>query len=415
MSLGRTIGIPGALVLGLGSMVGTGVFVAMGLAASVIGDRLPLAIGLAAIVAMLNGLSAARLAARHPVAGGTAVYARKELHPMLGTAAGWLFLVAKGASAATAAIGLTGYLFPNAPGVIALIPVAIATGIALVGLRFSMISTAVLVVIAVGALLTFSGWAFTLPRFGAVAAESSASIITYPLLHATALMFVAFTGYGRIATLGEEIRDPSRSIPRAVIITIMVTAGLYAIVALATLHAMGAKAFAATAGGDAPLATLARESGGETIARLILCGAVAAVGGVLLNLVLGLSRVVLALGREGDLPSRFAVVRNGRPNAAILLVGLGVGIVAIMGSIQTAWTTSAAAVLIYYALTNLAAIAAARREADRILIVTATAGLLGCGILALALPAQAWLPTGLAVVGGLIISGFVRPTADRLG
>ena len=106
MPLSRVIGIPGAVVLGLGSMVGTGVFVTLGLAAGVAGSALPVAIGIAGLVAMLNGLSSARLAARHPVAGGTAVYARRELHPLLGTVCGWLFLVAKGASAATAAIGL---------------------------------------------------------------------------------------------------------------------------------------------------------------------------------------------------------------------------------------------------------------------------------------------------------------------
>ena len=398
MSLSRVIGIPGAVVLGLGSMVGTGVFVSLGLAAGVAGSALPFAIGIAGLVAMLNGLSSARLAARHPMAGGTAVYARRELHPLLGTTCGWLFLVAKGASAATAAIGLVGYLAPKAPRFVMVGPVIIACGIAWSGLRLSVVVTMVLVGIAVAALVAFGISATRGPGFEPSITPTPPPAID--LLHATALVFVAFTGYGRIATLGEEIRDPARSIPRAVVITVLSTVALYLMVTLAGLHAVGPEAFASARGDDGPLATIARTIGAPGVATLLSIGAMAAIGGVLLNLVLGLSRVVLALARDGDLPQVAASTTEGRPLIAIIVVGTGVAILAVLGSIQAAWTASAAAVLAYYGLTNLAALAAARRERRPVGIVIGAAGGLGCLVLALALPGSAWIPTiAVAAIG----------------
>ena len=414
MPLSRVIGIPGAVVLGLGSMVGTGVFVTLGLAAGVAGSALPVAIGIAGLVAMLNGLSSARLAARHPVAGGTAVYARRELHPLLGTVCGWLFLVAKGASAAAAAIGLIGYLAPDAPRFILVLPVLIAGVIAWSGLRLSVIVTLVMVGIAVASLVAFGMAATRSPGFEPATAPTSPRPLD--LLHATALVFVAFTGYGRIATLGEEIRDPARSIPRAVVITVLATVVLYLMVTLAAFHAVGPEAFAVARGDDGPLASIARTLDAPGVATILSIGAIAAIGGVLLNLVLGLSRVVLALARDGDLPPAAAATTRGRPLVAIIVVVSGVGILAIVGSIQAAWTTSAAAVLAYYGITNLAALVAARRDRRALGVVIGAAGCLGCIALALALPGSAWIPTIVIAVIGIVVAAIQRRvgTAPRV-
>lgn len=414
MSLSRAIGIPGAVVLGLGSMVGTGVFVTLGLAAGVAGSALPLAIGIAGLVAMLNGLSSARLASRHPVAGGTAVYARRELHPLLGTVSGWLFLVAKGASAATAAIGLMGYLAPEAPRFVVAMPVVVACAIAASGLRLSVIVSLLLVGIAVWSLVAFGIVAIRSSGFEPGTTSNPPG--TTELLHASALVFVAFTGYGRIATLGEEIRDPARSIPRAVVITVLVTIALYLLVALAAFHAIGPEEFAAARGNDGPLASIARTLDAPGVATVLAIGAIAAIGGVLLNLVLGLSRVVLALARDGDLPRVAAATPGGRPLVAIVLVGIGVGILAISGSIQVAWTTSAAAVLAYYGLTNLAALVAARRDRRPVGVAIGAAGCLGCLVLALALPGPAWIPSIVVALLGIVVAVIQRRvvTAPRV-
>jgi basic amino acid/polyamine antiporter, APA family len=204
MTLQRELGVFGATMMGLGSIVGTGVFVSIGIAAGITGGGVVLAIMAAAGVAACNALSSAQLAANHPVSGGTYEYGYRYLNTWLGFAAGWTFLCAKTASAATAALGFAGYLL-NATGNDArwLMPTALAavgtmTVIVLSGIRLSNRVNIAIVSMTLVSLAAFVGGGATLVsptrlRFAAEPLE---------LLQATALMFVAYTGYGRIATLG---------------------------------------------------------------------------------------------------------------------------------------------------------------------------------------------------------------------
>ena len=109
-ALARVVGLWGAVWMGLGSILGTGVFVSLGIATGVVGSGVVLAVALAALVATANGLSSAQLAAAHPVSGGTYEYGHRLVNPVAGFTAGWMFLAAKSASAATAALGCAGYL-----------------------------------------------------------------------------------------------------------------------------------------------------------------------------------------------------------------------------------------------------------------------------------------------------------------
>lgn len=235
---------------------------------------------------------------------------------------------------------------------------------------------------------------------------------TQAFLYATALMFVAFTGYGRIATLGEEVKEPRRTIPRAIIITLIVTAILYILVAAVAIGSVGADRFANTPGAQAtPLELAARAMGIPFLAPLVAVGAVTAMLGVLLNLVIGLSRVVLAMGRQGDLPPVFArLSANGKaPAAAVIVVGILVAGLASIGSVEITWSFSAFTVLIYYAITNLAAL---RLPRDQRLYPAwvAVIGLVACLFLAF------WVPVSIWAIGlGLIAAGLVfRVLAPRL-
>ncbi len=372
-------------MLGLGSIVGTGVFVSLGLGAAVAGPWVWLAVLLAGALAACNGLSSAQLAAAHPVAGGTYEYGYRFLTPTLGAVAGFNFLIAKSASAATAALGLTGYgLQLLAPGLthltipLAVLVVVLVTLLVLAGIRRSNAVNAVLVAATLAALLLF-----VLVAAPAVEPANLALRDFAPLsfLHAAALLFVAYTGYGRVATLGEEITDPKRNIPRAVILTLAVTAALYLLVTLAAVGSAGAPRFAgATLEGAAPLEIIARDVLQQPAAAIaITIGAAAAMLGVLLNLVLGLSRVALAMGRRRDLPAWFAKVdaSGTTPVPAVLLVAVVVGALACFGSVWATWSLAAVTVLIYYGLTNVAALflPPEHRLYPR---VFAYAGLIGC-------------------------------------
>ncbi|MEM8834203.1 MAG: APC family permease [Planctomycetota bacterium] len=423
-SLTRRLRTPGAVITGLGSILGTGVFVSIGIGAGIAGSAVVLAIALAACVAVFNGLSSAQLAAAHPVAGGTYVYAHRFFGPQsgpmgshaigntLGFTAGWTFLIAKSLSAATAALGCAGYILhatgfggAGRDGIVglALIVVVALTGLVLSGLRRTTLINGSILFVTLVSLGVFV--AFGLPR----GSGEKTSIDLMPadgptaLLHATALMFVAYTGYGRIATMGEEVIEPRRTIPRAIIATLAVSALLYITVAFVSVRAVGAEQLALMTSRDAaPLELVARMFEVPGLGLLLAIGAVSAMLGVLLNLLLGLSRVLLATAREGDSPRALARLTAGNePALAVAFMGLVIGGLVLLGDVRTTWTFSAFTVLVYYAITNAAALRLPREQRlyPRWL---AWAGLVSCLGLAFFVPVRVWA-IGLGIIGvGLV-------------
>jgi basic amino acid/polyamine antiporter, APA family len=398
MTLQRELGTFGAVMMGLGSIVGTGVFVSIGIAAGIAGSAVVVAITFAAFVATCNALNSAQLAANHPLSGGTYEYGYRYLKPWLGFAAGWMFLCAKTASAATAALGFAGYLLHTTGGDVRwLIPLAIATVAAFTlivagGIRASSRVNIAIVFITLASLI-----AFVLAGLPAVKSTNLAmQFEPLSLLHATALMFVAYTGYGRIATLGEEVVEPRTTIPRAIIITLGVSMLTYTTVAAVAVGAVGAQELAAhTTQVAAPLESVARQFPLQ-VHWLVAIGAMTAMLGVLLNLLLGLSRVLLAMARRGDMPTALSNV-----TIAVIVVGAFVAMLAGIGSVKTTWTFSAFTVLVYYAITNLAALFL---PADERLYAKwwAWTGLAACLSLAFAIEWQVWSAGLMILAAGLV-------------
>lgn len=408
-------------------MVGTGVFVSIGVAAGVAGPSLIAATVLAALVATANGLSSAQLAAAHPVSGGTYEYGYLWLSPVLGFAAGWMFLLAKTASAATAALGLGGYLLDLAGGQSHGWRVALGVAGALAittfvagGIRRSAVGNALVVGLTLVGLLALI--AFSAPRvlssegldnftpFLGQGGDGSAGLGA--LLHGAALMFVAFTGYGRIATLAEEVREPRRVIPRAIISTMVIVSLLYVAIAVAGVGVLGADGFGDAAERTAaPLEAVARALGTPVLPGLVAVAAITAMAGVLLNLVLGLSRVLLAMARRHDAPGFLQRIdaRRGGPVAAVWVCGLAIAALALIGDVRTTWSFSAFTVLLYYGITNLAAL---RLPAEHRLFPRwiPIAGLVGCLGLAFWVDVAVWLVglglLGLGVAGHLLRRRF---------
>jgi basic amino acid/polyamine antiporter, APA family len=431
-ALERRVGLPGAVFMGLGSIVGTGIFVSLGIAAGVAGGAILLALPLAALLALASGLSSAQLAAAHPVSGGTYAYGYRFLSPSWGFAAGTTFLLAKSASAATAALGFSGYLLPLfglSDGTGLLVSVALAGVLVLTVLTAGGITrsnqvnllivgiTLLVLVLLVGAGLFRSltsggpaaepGGAADWIRAG-LSEEGGAA-----LLHATALLFVAYTGYGRIATLGEEVRDPARTIPRAIWITLGTVALLYVGVAFVALATLGAGDFAReTAATAAPLEAVARALEIPGLRAAVALAAVTAMLGVLLNLLLGLSRVAFAMGREGDLPRSLARVHGptGSPRVAVWATGAVIAALVLIGDVRVTWAFSAFTVLLYYGITNLAALRLTGLERRYPRWVPLT-GLGGCLLLAFFVPPGTWLAGGALVAGAFLLRLTLRRRA----
>jgi APA family basic amino acid/polyamine antiporter len=418
-TLRRDVGVFGATMMGMGSIVGTGVFVSIGIAAGMAGPAVILAIALAAALALCNALSSAQLAANHPVSGGTYEYGYRLLNAPLGFTAGWMFLCAKSASAATAALGFAGYLLHGldlktdrwlVP--IAIFATTIITVIAMMGIRRANRTNIFIVSITLCALAAFvivgvptvfeRGRENLLPFFDSAHGSPGESV--RGLLYATALMFVAYTGYGRIATLGEEVRDPHSTIPRAIVTTLILSALLYITVSIVAVSALGARALSeATEAEAAPLEIAAEQLIWPQVHWIVAIGAMTAMLGVLLNLILGLSRVLLAMGRRHDMPPVVAKIsaRHGTPVVAVAVVGVLIAGLASIGSVKTTWSFSAFTVLMYYAITNLAAL---RLTKTQMLYprIFPWGGLLGCLFLAFWVDWQIWL-AGL----GLIAAGLL--------
>lgn len=405
--LQRDLGVFGATLMGLGSIVGTGVFVSIGIAAGIAGPAVILAVAIGAMIAICNGLNSAQLAASHAVSGGTYEYGYKYLNPWLGFTAGWMFLLAKTASAGTAALGFASYVL-NALGLndrtllicVALAAVLILTAVVWSGIRRSHVVNAVIVAIALLSLVFFilSG----IPTVATAGVENFTPFFRgsgETVLHASALMFVAYTGYGRIATLGEEAREPRKTIPKAIIVTMIVTMLLYMAVAIVAVGGVGTEVLSSAIQAQAaPLEVAVRRFGIPGGAQILALGASTAMLGVLLNLILGLSRVVLAMGRRRDLPRILARLNPSgtTPTLAVLVVGVAIACLVLIGDFKTTWSFSAFNVLIYYAITNLAALQIPTEE--RLYPKwLGWIGLLACGFLAFWVEWQIWL-LGVALI-----------------
>ncbi|MDO3703782.1 APC family permease [Micromonospora sp. C28SCA-DRY-2] len=393
--LARRLGVPDAVVIGLGSMLGAGVFVVFAPAAAAAGGAgLLAALALAGLIAFCNATSSARLAARYPESGGTYVYGRERLGPFAGFLAGWGFVVGKTASCAAMALTIGAYLWPGQARLVAVAAVLTVTMVNLRGIGKTVTATKVLVglVLAVLALVAVTGAPdVSLDRLGA-AGGSGRGVLT-----AAGLLFFAFAGYARIATLGEEVREPERTIPRAVPLALGLVLVVYLALAVVAIGVLGADRLAASA---APLADVVTAAGLPGLAWLVRAGATVAVTGVLLSLLAGVGRTALAMARRRDLPGALAAVHPVRqvPHRAELAVAAVVILVVALGDVRHAIGFSSCTVLVYYAITNAAALTLGRDPARRLPVqALAALGLVGCLLLAVSLPLSSVL-AGFAVL-----------------
>lgn len=408
--LARRLGTGDAVVIGLGSMVGAGVFAAFGPAAQAAGSALLVGLALAAVVAYANATASAQLAAQYPVAGGTYVYGRERLGPWWGFLAGWSFVIGKTASCAAMALTFAAYAVPPAwQRPVAAGAVLALTAVNLRGVTRTARLTRVVVAVALAGLATvvLAGLAGGDPTWARVGTGSDAT--WSGVLGSAGLLFFAFAGYARIATMGEEVRDPARTIPRAIPLALGLAVVVYTVVGVTLLTVLGPDAVAASA---APVAALAEAGGWAWTTPVVRVAAAAASLGALLALVAGIGRTTLAMAREGDLPRALAAVhpRFRVPHRAEAVLGVVVVVLVLTVDLRGAIGFSSFGVLLYYLVANLAALTQdpAHRRYPRALQVLGAAG---CVLLAATLPVGAVLG-GLAVLAAGVLARLV---ARRVG
>ncbi|MBL8741831.1 MAG: APC family permease [Myxococcales bacterium] len=365
-------------------MIGAGVFSAIGPAARAAGNGLLLGLAIAACVAYCNALSSAQLAALYPESGGTYVYGRKRLGPFWGFLAGWGFVIGKLASCAAMAITFASYAAPSLARPLAASAVLVVTVVNLFGVQKTALATRAIVLVVLTSLaivvaaVLFGGHADG-ARLWPLEVGSP-----YAILQSAGLLFFAFAGYARLATLGEEVVDPARTIPRAIPIALGITLGVYAVVYASTLLAIDAHELGRA---DAPLVAAVEVGNLAGAAPVVRVGAAVASLGVLLSLIVGISRTVFAMASNRDLPAYFAAVhpRYKVPHRAEIAVGAIVAVTVSFADLRSAIGFSSFAVLLYYAIANASAFTlnASERRWPR---WVSAAGLIGCVVVAATLP-----------------------------
>jgi basic amino acid/polyamine antiporter, APA family len=400
-TLGRRLGVFDAVVIGLGSMIGAGVFSAYAPAAAAAGSGLLIGLGVAALVAYCNATSSARLAALYPQSGGTYVYGRERLGPFWGYLAGWGFVVGKTASCAAMALTFAAYVAPSHARLVGIGAVIVLTLINYRGIQKSARLTGVIVAITLATLI------FVVVACLGGGQASVDHLLPFPggsaygILQSAGLLFFAFAGYARIATLAEEVKDPARTIPRAISVALMITLFVYVAVAVATLLAVGAAALAST---PAPLLVAVQAGSFHQFAPVVQVGGAVAALGSLLALILGVSRTTFAMARDRYLPRFLDAVHPQFevPHRAELAVGAVVVILVATLDLRGAIGFSSFAVLAYYAIANASAstlTAAENRPARWIPIL----GLAGCIVLAITLPLSSVLAGAGVLIIGVVI------------
>ncbi len=382
-------------------MLGAGVFVVFAPAAGLAGNFLVLSVLVAGAVAYCNAVASAELAARYPASGGTYVYGRKRLGEWPGFLAGWGFVTGKTASCAAMAFTFGHYVAPGYAVPVAVAAVVALTGVNLLGITRTALLTRILLAVVLATLVFVAAAAIVGPHPGGWTAGGDAdggAPGPAGVLPAAGLMFFAFAGYARIATLGEEVKDPARTIPRAILAALGGAFAIYLALALLLLTHLGSAGLATTA---TPLLDAVRASSLAAGAPLVQAGAAAASLGALLALITGVGRTTLAMAREGDLPGPLALIGGKAtvPFVAELAVAAVVILLLVTTDVMTVVGFSSFGVLIYYAVTNAAAFTLEEHPAHgpRWLNV---AGFAGCLLLAFTLPV-----TSVLGMAGVLAAG----------
>ena len=412
--LARKLGLGDAVVIGLGSMIGAGVFAAFAPAAEAAGTGLLLGLLIAAGVAYANATSSAELAALYPESGGTYVYARRRLGRVWSFIAGWGFVVGKVASCAAMALTFGHYVAPTFAR-----PIAAAVIVALVGVNYfgigkTALLTRAIVVFVLIALATVVAAAVGGGSFhGYALAPLIGDHGLYGILQAGGLFFFAFAGYARIATLGEEVRDPERVIPRAIPLAFVVTVFVYVVVGVAVLGAAGSVVLARS---SAPLAAAMQAGSLSSLAFVARVGAAVASAGVLVSFIAGVSRTTFAMAANGELPRWLAAVhpRFRVPHRAEIAIGAVVVLIVALADVRSAIGFSSFATLVYYAIANASALTlgAEERRWPRWLAVF---GVVGCVTLAFTLPWPDVVVGASVLAVGVAAQGVRRGGRERLG
>jgi APA family basic amino acid/polyamine antiporter len=354
----QQLGLGGAVAIGLASMLGAGVFVVFSTAYTYASDLIFVAIGLAALVAGLNSWAIYQLAKQVDRPGGVYAYSRTYLNPHVSFLSGFAFVFGKIASIAAIALVFQKYVFPDQPFWSSVLAIAILALINILGINRTAGVATFLSLVTIIFFLTVISWAFLSP------ATPSQTIVDYvnprpiePLIMAAGVVFFAFAGYARVATLGNEVRDAKRNIPKAIVISLSAVLVIYLALALVLMLNLGGTLMDT----QTPVALLTETITGNVWITPIVA-AVASLGSML-ALLAGVSRTAATMAEDQELPKGFhRRNRFGSPWLAEVIIATGAICLTAVGEIVWVIGFSSFSVLFYYAIGHLSALAQPREQ-----------------------------------------------------
>lgn len=401
----RRLGPLGASAIGLSSMIGAGVFYVWAPAAERAGSWLLVALVIAGTIALLNALVMAQLSLENPVSGGAYRFGQKYVSPRVGFLAGSLFLIGKTSSAGAIALVAARYLAPDQAPIVAAGLVALFVALNITGIRTTAGVSMVVVLLVLAVLVTTLGvsWPVTTGQFEWVDAGGLG------VLQAAGLMFFAFAGYARMATLGDEVKNPRRVLPAVIIGTLLAVLVLYGLIGWVLSATIGVEALASS---TAPLAELAPSG----LAPVVIAAAALASLGSLAAILAALSRTSMAMAQAGDLPARVGFVWSRTSSPVVAELAMGMAAIAVVLFFDPLWLVGASsgAVLSYYAIAHWSA--TRQPVSERVLPSWLPwVGLVGCAVLVATLPWQSVIATAVAIVLVLALWALRARWGHKLG
>jgi basic amino acid/polyamine antiporter, APA family len=396
--LKREIGLFGASALGIGAIIGSGIFIVTGIVAGLAGPAMVLSILIAGVIAVFSAMSVAELSAYLPEEGGTYSFARVLISPFTGYIAGWIWVFSNIFVGAAVSLGFAQYfvtLFPEVPvKIIALVICLLFLLINYFGIRESTLINNILVSLKVLILLFFISFALGYFKPGNFTPFAPAGPMG--IFMGASLIFFAYTGFARVTIMAEEVKDPEHTIPRSIYIALGVSTLLYVLVSLTATGLVGTEALSRSM---SPLSAAISIAGNQGAILIVSIGAMIATASVLLTTIMGVSRIVFAMGRSNDLPPLVSRLhpRFSTPHYAIWLTGAFMIAAILLADLTLVVTVSTFAMLVYYLIANAAAmkIPAAERRYPTIIPVI---GVVTCIGLMAFLGLNAWI-IGFAGLG----------------
>ena len=405
MGLKRTLNLLDATSVGIGAIIGAGIFVVLGIAIGYAGPSIIFSIIIAGIVASFTAFSFAELGSAIPKEGGAYQYAFELISPFAGFLVGCLWLFAQIVAGAAISLGFASYFVAIFPGfsvkIVAVFAALVLTGLNLVGIKQSTTINNVLVIIKIAILGSFIGFGLfqthpqNLLQFGPNG--------LFGVLQGAGFIFFAYLGFGRIAALGEEVKNPERNVPLAILIALIVSIVIYILTAFT---ATGLLDYRTLAQSGSPLAEASKATGNLTLVAAISVGALIATVSVLLTNLIGLSRIAYAMSRNGQLPKSISKVssRFGTPYVSVLVMGALLTVLAFALDLKQAAAITSFALLATHVIVNLSAIRLRKKmpsSATKFKVpffpLIPTLGLLSCVILMFSLPQESWVAAAAVV------------------